>query len=80
MELRGSEIQKYSGDGINKASNVVRAIIISLIPTIVVLVLYFVKKMIVRVGLVIILPAVCSFAFAIFMTDRKVEIFLAIAA
>jgi hypothetical protein len=59
---------------------VVGAIISSILPTIVILVLYFVKRMIVRIGLVIIFTAIFSIALAIFTAARKVEIFSATAA
>ncbi|XPS92847.1 hypothetical protein M3J09_002224 [Ascochyta lentis] len=77
---RDVEVRKYSAERIGKASNIVVAAISSLLPTLVILALYFVKRMIVRIGLVIMFTAVFSIALAWFTDARKVEIFSATAA
>jgi uncharacterized protein DUF6594 len=79
-DARGVEIRKYSGRRIRKAGNIAVAMLSSTLPTLVILVLYFVKRMIVRIGLVIVFTAVFSTALAVFTTASKVEIFSATAA
>ncbi|KAH8710008.1 hypothetical protein GQ44DRAFT_776845 [Phaeosphaeriaceae sp. PMI808] len=74
------DIRKYSSKRIGRVSNVVAATISSILPTLVILVLYFVKRMIVRIGLVILFTALFSVSLAIFTAARKVEIFSATAA
>jgi hypothetical protein len=78
--IHGSDIRKYSEKRIAKVSNVFGAIISSILPTLVILVLYFVKRMVVRIGLVIVFTAVFSLALALLTAARKVEIFSATAA
>ncbi|KAH4014499.1 hypothetical protein HBI70_177620 [Parastagonospora nodorum] len=77
---RDSELRKYSVRRIGKASNVAVAAVSSILPTLVILGLYFVKRMIVRIGLVILFTAIFSVALAVFTSARKVEIFSATAA
>ncbi|KAF1845020.1 uncharacterized protein K460DRAFT_416351 [Cucurbitaria berberidis CBS 394.84] len=74
------DIRKYSGRRIRKASNIAVALMSSILPTLAILVLYFVRRMIVRIGLVILFTAVFSIALAVFTAARKVEIFSATAA
>ncbi|KAH9862706.1 hypothetical protein J1614_010799 [Plenodomus biglobosus] len=74
------EIRKYSGRKIAKTGNIAVAIISSILPTLVILALYFVKRMIVRIGLVILFTAIFSVALAVFTAACKVEIFSATAA
>ena len=79
-DSRGVEIRKYSSKRIGRVSNIVVAVVSSILPTLVILVLYFVKRMIVRIGLVIFFTAIFSIALAAFTDARKVEIFSATAA
>jgi len=60
--------------------NSVGAILSSLLPTVVILVLYFVNKMLVRIGLIILFTAIFSLSLALFTEAKKVEIFSATAA
>ena len=52
----------------------------SLIPTLSILVLYFVKRQLVRLGLLIVFTTTFSLTLAWFTEARKVEIFSAVAA
>ena len=61
-------------------SNVVASTISSLLPTLVILLLYFVNRMLVRIGLVIVFTAIFSLALSFFTTANKGEIFAATAA
>ncbi|KAH4343655.1 hypothetical protein HBH98_145270 [Parastagonospora nodorum] len=75
-----SELRKYLVRRIGKASNVAVAAVSSILPTLIILGLYFVKRMIVRIGLVILFTAIFSVALAVFTSACKVEIFSATAA
>lgn len=77
---RGVDVRTYSAKKLKKASNITVAIVSSLLPAVVILALYFVKRMIVRIGLVILFTFMFSIAIAIFTAARKVEIFSATAA
>ncbi|KAH3907892.1 hypothetical protein HBI56_152130 [Parastagonospora nodorum] len=78
--VRDSELRKYLVRRIGKASNVAVAAVSSILPALVILGLYFVKRMIVRIGLVILFTAIFSVALAVFTSARKVEIISATAA
>ena len=73
-------IRKYSGDKMAKAGNIAVAVLSSVLPTLAILALYFVNRMIVRIGLVILFTALFSVTLAVFTAARKVEIFSATAA
>lgn len=75
-----SGIVEYEDTRITTISNTVGVIFASLVPTISVLVLYFIKNMLVRIGLLVVFTAVFSAALALFTSARKIEIFSAIAA
>jgi hypothetical protein len=77
---RDVEVRKYSKKRIDRASNIAVAAISSILPTLVILALYFVERMIVRIGLMIFFTAVFSIALAVFTDARKIEIFSATAA
>ncbi|KAI9685543.1 MAG: hypothetical protein M1822_004401 [Bathelium mastoideum] len=61
------------GDGIVAALS-------AILPTIAILVLYFVSKMIVRIGLIIVFTTVFAVSLALFTEAKKIEIFSATAA
>ena len=73
-------IRKYSGDKMAKTGNIAVAVLSSVLPTLAILVLYFVNRMIVRIGLIILFTALFSVTLAVFTAARKVEIFSATAA
>lgn len=79
-EPGGVQIRKYSGKKIAKAGKIAAAVLSSILPTLAILVLYFVKRMIVRIGLVILFTATFSVTVAWFTAARKVDIFSATAA
>ena len=63
-----------------KISKVIVGTWSSLLPTLAILVLYFVKSMLVRIGLVIVFTFMFSFVLSIFTGARNVEVFSATAA
>ena len=75
-----SGIVEYEDTRLTTISNAVGVIFASLVPTVSVLVLYFIKDMLVRIGLLVVFTAVFSAALALFTSARKIEIFSAIAA
>ena len=75
-----SGIVEYEDTRLTAISNAVGVIFASLVPTISVLVLYFIQNMLVRIGLLVVFTAVFAAALAVFTKARKIEIFSAIAA
>ena len=75
-----SGIVEYEDTRLAAISNAVGVIFASLVPTVSVLVLYFIKNMLVRIGLLVVFTAVFAAALALFTNARKIEIFSAIAA
>ena len=75
-----SGIVEYEDTRLTAISNAVGVMFASLVPTISVLVLYFIKNMLVRIGLLVVFTAVFAAALAVFTKARKIEIFSAIAA
>lgn len=76
----GTTFRQYDDDKIETISNSVSAILGSLLPTIAILVLYFVKRMLLRIGLVIVFTSIFSLALSLFTDAKRVEIFSATAA
>ena len=76
----GTGFREYDEAHMMMISNSVGAILSSLLPTIAILVLYFVKRVIVRIGLTIIFTSIFSLALSLFTEAKKVEIFSATAA
>lgn len=75
-----SGIVEYDDRRLNKISHSVGVTFASLVPTLCVLVLYFVKRPIIRLGLLIVFTAVFSASLSTFTNARKIEIFSAVAA
>ena len=75
-----SGIVEYDNRRLNKISKGVGVTFASLVPTLSVLVLYFVKNPVVRLGLLIVFTGVFSASLATFTSARKIEIFSAVAA
>ena len=73
-------IVQYDDTQLTTISNAVGVVFASLVPTVSVLVLYFIKNMLVRIGLLVVFTAIFSAALALFTSARKIEIFSAIAA
>ena len=73
-------MRDYSETRIAAISNSISAIFSSFLPTVVILVLYFVKSMLVRIVLMIVFTAIFSLSLSIFTEGKKVEIFAATAA
>ena len=76
----GTKFRQYDDEKIETISNSVSAILGSLLPTIAILVLYFVKQMLLRIGLVIVFTSIFSLALSLFTEAKRVEIFSATAA
>lgn len=75
-----SDVRAYSGDQIGRISKIIGAVASSFLSTLAILVLYFVERIIIRIGLVIIFTTLFSTALAVFTDGRKVEVFSATAA
>ncbi|KAK5053171.1 hypothetical protein LTR84_002145 [Exophiala bonariae] len=73
-------IRKYRNTRLLWLSNTINAALSSLRPTVMILVLYFVKRMLVRIGLVIVFTAIFSLALSTFIKATKIENFSATAA
>ncbi|KAH0160420.1 hypothetical protein KCU67_g6731, partial [Aureobasidium melanogenum] len=65
---------------IDQLSNALSAVVSSLLPTLAILVLYFVKSLLIRIILVVIFTGVFSGLLSIFTKARRIEIFSATAA
>ena len=74
------DIVQYDDTQLTTISKAVGVVFASLVPTVSVLVLYFIENMLVRIGLLVVFTAVFSAALALFTSARKIEIFSAIAA
>ena len=74
------DIVQYDDTRLTTISKAVSVVFASLVPTVSVLVLYFIENMLVRIGLLVVFTAVFSAALALFTKARKIEIFSAIAA
>lgn len=75
-----SGIVEYDNKLLNKISKGVGVTFASLVPTLSVLVLYFVKSQVTRLGLLIVFTAIFSASLATFTSARRIEIFSAVAA
>ena len=71
---------EYADARLATISNAVGVVVASLVPTVSVFVLYFIKNKLVRIGLLVVFTAVFSAALALFTSARKIEVFSAIAA
>ncbi|KAL9614980.1 MAG: hypothetical protein Q9204_008795 [Flavoplaca sp. TL-2023a] len=72
--------RQYDEARMTTISNSLAAILSSLLPTLAILVFYFIKSMLIRIVLTIIFTAMFSLALSVFTEARKVEIFSATAA
>ncbi|PVH87646.1 hypothetical protein DL98DRAFT_649265 [Cadophora sp. DSE1049] len=71
---------KWNNSYFTAVSRIITVIISTIFPSMEVLVLYFIQKMVVRVGMVLLFSATFSLSLAIFTNARPVEIFAATAA
>ncbi|ORY12786.1 hypothetical protein BCR34DRAFT_587055 [Clohesyomyces aquaticus] len=78
--LLGTNIRRYNDSHIFKLSKIISTTLSSLLPTLAILVLFFVKRMLLRIGLVIVFTAIFSFTLSVTTEARKVDIFSATAA
>jgi hypothetical protein len=61
-------------------SKIVSIIVSTIFPSTAVLVLYFIKRLVVRVGVVLLFSAVFSTSFAVFTNAKPIKIFAATTA
>lgn len=73
-------IRQYEEKKIQRFTNVLTAALSASLPTIAILVLYFVEDMIHRIGLIIVFTTVFYVVFAMFTGAKKAEVFAATAA
>lgn len=76
----GRNLRLYDDRKITKIADVLAAVISSLLPTVMILVLYFVRSMLWRLGLLIIFTAIFSASITLFTNAKKVEVYSATAA
>ena len=76
----GTGFRQYNEEHMMKISNSLAAIFSSLLPTMAILVLYFVKRVLLRIGLTIVFTSIFSLVLSLFTEAKKVEIFSATAA
>jgi hypothetical protein len=75
-----AHLMEYSDKAIFKFSSVAATVISSVFPVVGVIILFFVKNLLARIGIIAGLTAIFSFCLAIMTEARKVEIFAATAA
>ncbi|EEU37142.1 uncharacterized protein NECHADRAFT_8348, partial [Fusarium vanettenii 77-13-4] len=73
-------IRKYDDERLQAVSDGITAALASLLPTLMILVLYFVKRMLVRIGLVIVFTTIFSVVMSFYPGAKKGEVFAAVAA
>ncbi|UPK95570.1 hypothetical protein LCI18_006505 [Fusarium solani-melongenae] len=73
-------IREYNDEKLQAVSDGITAALASLLPTLMILVLYFVKRMLVRIGLVIVFTTVFSVVMSFYPGAKKGEVFAAVAA
>ncbi|KAJ4213265.1 hypothetical protein NW759_011107 [Fusarium solani] len=73
-------IHEYNDDKLQAVSDGITAALASLLPTLMILVLYFVKRMLVRIGLVIVFTTIFSVVMSFYPGAKKGEVFAAVAA
>nr|XP_036575622.1 uncharacterized protein CTRU02_14412 [Colletotrichum truncatum]KAF6782225.1 hypothetical protein CTRU02_14412 [Colletotrichum truncatum] len=78
-KVRDGAIRDYDGRKLQRFSDIAVAAFSAALPTLVILVLYFVQNMIHRIGLVIVFTTIFSVAFAMFTGAKKAEVFAATA-
>ncbi|GIZ41325.1 hypothetical protein CKM354_000463200 [Cercospora kikuchii] len=74
-----TDYREYGEKKLARVSTVIVTVLASALPAMTVLVLYFVKRLLVRIGLIIVFTSLFSLALAIFTTADKVNIFTATA-
>lgn len=70
----------YRDTRLARVSDAISSAISGLFPTLVILILYFVNRVLVRIGLVIVFTLLFSFALSIFTSASKEATFAATAA
>ena len=73
----GAAYREYGADKIDRLSKIIASVIGSVLPTITILVLFFVHPMLNRIAVMIVFTAVFSVTLALFTDVTKVDIFTA---
>ncbi|KAI8712698.1 hypothetical protein NCS52_01368600 [Fusarium sp. LHS14.1] len=73
-------IRKYNDEKLQAVSDGITTALASLLPTLMILVLYFVKRMLVRIGLAIVFTTIFSAVMSFYPGAKKGEVFAAVAA
>lgn len=79
-KLLGDKTRIYDEKRIARVGDAIVATFSAALPTVAILVLYFVKSMLNRIGLVVVFTSVFAAALAIFTNAKRIEIFSATAA
>lgn len=80
MTAAEPHIREYNDEKLQAVSDGITAALASLLPTLIILVLYFVKRMLVRIGLVIVFTTIFSVVMSFYPGAKKGEVFAAVAA
>lgn len=79
-KILDGKIRYYAPEKIKRVGDGIVVALSAVLPTLAILVLYFVKNMIKRIGLVILFTAIFAIAMAVLTGAKKIEIFSATAA
>lgn len=80
MQDLGNNLRVYDDKKITVVADALAAVISSLLPTVMILVLFFVHDMLWRLGLLIIFTAIFSASITVFTNAKKIEVYSATAA
>lgn len=75
-----SHTRRYSSKAVNRLASGVVAALSSILPTLAILVLYYVHDMVQRIGLLIVFTTLFAVALAVLTNAKQVEVFSATAA
>ncbi|KAL9081586.1 MAG: hypothetical protein Q9159_007234 [Coniocarpon cinnabarinum] len=78
--ISNTTFRDYGKARLERLSRSISAVVASLLPTLAILILYFIQRMLVRIGLVIVFTSMFSLALAFFTAGSTAEIFAATAA
>ena len=80
MSQKVKGTRSYSSKSVNRLGSALVAALSSILPTLAILVLYYVHDMVQRIGLVIVFTTLFAMALAVFTDAKQVEVFSATAA
>ncbi|KAI0901642.1 hypothetical protein F4806DRAFT_443956 [Annulohypoxylon nitens] len=76
----GQNLRLYDDQKITRFADMLSVVLSSLLPTVMILALYFIQSMLWRIGAVIIFTAIFAVALTVFTNARKIEVYSATAA